>query len=166
MHITSSGRFVFVAQWVLAAVLPFFLLFGRGLVGSPLGWMAFIGIWIGLPLLAAMYVPPVLTLFDREVRAAKATRLAYSIATWVLWGSLVVTALAVVDGGDDGAAGSALTVWTGGAFSIDASEQLMLIGGSVSLVALAATVVIAIVGIVRSRIARPAADPVTGAAAV
>ena len=166
MRITSSGRFVFRAQWVLPVLLTLFLLFGRGLVGSPLGWMAFIGIWIAFPLLIAMYVPPLLTLADREVRAAGATRRAYSIASWVLWVALVVTALTVVDGGDSGEVGSALTVWTGEALSSEASMTLMIVGGLVSLTALAVTFVLAILGIVRSRSAHPAVDPATGAAAV
>lgn len=164
MRITSSGRFVFRAQWVLPVLLTLFLLFGRGLVGSPLGWMAFIGIWIAFPLLIAMYVPPLLTLADREVRAAGATRRAYSIASWVLWVALVVTALTVVDGGDSGEVGSALTVWTGEALSSEVSMTLMIVGGLVSLTALAVTFVLAILGIVRSRSAHPTPNPTTRAA--
>ena len=162
MRIARSGRFVFVAQWFLTLLLLCFVAFGRGFVGSPLGWMAVIAIWMGLPLILAAYVPPLLTLFDRDVRAAKATRTAYSITSWVLWGALVFTGIVLVDGGDDGVSGSALTVWTGGAVGTDASYALMLVGGLVAIAAWVATVVAAIAGIVsarRSRSARPVDEP-------
>ncbi|MFB8386292.1 hypothetical protein ACFC3F_04020 [Microbacterium sp. NPDC055910] len=151
MHIAPSGRFVFVAQWILALLLPLFVVIGRGLVGSPLGWMMVIGIWFGLFGIVALYVPPVLTLFDREVRAAKATRVVYSAATWVLWVALVVFALTLVDGGDDGEPGSALTVWTGDAVSDDASNLIALIAALVGFVALVAALAFAIAGIIRGR---------------
>jgi hypothetical protein len=118
--------------------------------------MAVIGIWFGLPLLAAMYLGPVLTLFDREVRTAKATRTAYSLASGALWLAAIVTALAVVDGGDDGEVGSALTVWTAGGFSVDASEALMIGAGFVAIIVWVATIVLAIAGIVRDRAGRRA----------
>lgn len=165
MRIARSGRFVFLAQWVLPFLLLLFLVVGRGLVGSPLGWMAVIGIWVGLPVLIALYLPPLLTVFDRDVRATKATRTAYSIATGVLWIALVVTALAVVDGGDDGTSGSALTVWTGGGLSAGASYALMTVAGLVATAALVISFVLAIVGIVWARRPQPATPVETAAEA-
>jgi hypothetical protein len=157
MRIARSGRFVFVAQWFLTLLLFLFAAFGRGFVGSPLGWMAVVAIWIGLPLLLAMYLPPVLTLFDRDVRAAKATRAAYAVSSWVLWAALVFTGIVLVDGGDDGVSGSALTVWTGGAIGTGTSYALMLFGGLLVIAAWTATAVAAIAGIVRSRGSRSTA---------
>lgn len=150
MQITRSGRFVFVAQWVAAFVLPLFVIIGRGLIGSPLGWMMVIGIWFGLLGVVAMYIPPILTLFDGEVRRQRATRRAYTISTWVVWIALLVLAITIVDGGDSGGVGSALTVWTGDAVSDDVSNGIALVALLVAFVALAAACVLAIVGIVRS----------------
>lgn len=157
MQITRSGRFVFVAQWVAALVLPLFAIIGRGLIGSPLGWMMVIGIWFGLFGILAMYIPPILTLFDGEVRRQRATRRAYTVSTWVVWIALLVLAVTVVDGGDSGTVGSALTVWTGGAVSDDVSNGIAMVALLVASVALAAACVLAIVGIVRS--AKAAREP-------
>ena len=76
MHIARSGRFVFVAQWVAAVLLPVFFFLGRGLVGAELGWMAIIGVVYGLLVVVVLLLPPVMTLFDRTVRRGKATRFA------------------------------------------------------------------------------------------
>lgn len=47
MQIVESGRWVRIAQWVLAVLLPVFVVVGRGLVGAELGWMAVVGIVYG-----------------------------------------------------------------------------------------------------------------------
>src|SRR5690606_8140776 len=98
MQITRSGRFVFVAQWIFALVLPLFAIVGRIFIGSPIGWMMVIGVWFGLLGVLALYVPPILTLFGREVRRRKATRRGYTISSWVLWVAIVVLGITIVDG--------------------------------------------------------------------
>ena len=84
MQLARSGRFVFVAQWVAAVLLPVFFFIGRGFLGAELGWMAIIGIVYGAAVIALMLVPPILTLFDREGRRLRRTSRAYDIATFGL----------------------------------------------------------------------------------
>ena len=48
MRAEGGGRATFVAQWVLAVLLPAFVVVGRGLVGAELGWMAVIGLVVYL----------------------------------------------------------------------------------------------------------------------
>ena len=151
MHIARSGRFVFVAQWVAAVLLPVFFFLGRGLVGAELGWMAIIGIVYGLLVVAVLLLPPVMTLFDRTVRSGKATRFGYDIASFVLWAAFIVGALSVPDSGDSGHLDSALTRWTGGAITYDASSMIFTVAAFVIGLAYLATLVLAIIGIARWR---------------
>ena len=130
MHIARSGRFVFVAQWVAVVLLPAFFFLGRGLVGAELGWMAIIGIVYGLLAVVVLLLPPVMTLFDRTVRRGKATRFAYDIASFVLWGAFLVAALSVPDSGDSGHLDSALTTWTGGGITYETSEAVFAVAAT------------------------------------
>lgn len=152
MRIAGPGRFVFVAQWPLAVLLPVWVFLGRGLVGAELGWMAVLGVSVyGIPMIVILLIPPLVSLFDRDVRAAKAERAGYSFATWIVWISVVLSALVIPDSADAGPADTALTRWTGGAVSNDLAEDvfyaLFVVGNLALLLALA----LAIAGIVRSR---------------
>jgi hypothetical protein len=151
MQIARTGRFVFVAQWIAAVLLPLFFFLGRGLVGAELGWMAIVGIVYGIVVVIVLLLPPVMTLFDRTVRRGRATRFAYDIASFVLWGSLLVAALTVPDSGDSGHLNSALTTWTGGAVTYEASQAIFTAAGVVVGLAYLAVLVLAIIGIVRWR---------------
>jgi predicted RND superfamily exporter protein len=151
MRIARSGRFVFIGQWVAAVLLPVFFFLGRGLVGAELGWMAIIGIVYGLLVVAVLLVPPIMTLFDRTVRRRKATRVGYDIATFVLWAAFILAALSVPDSGDSGHLDSALTRWTGGAITYEASSMVFTVAAFVLGLAFLATVVFAIMGIARWR---------------
>lgn len=151
MRIASTGRFVFIAQWVAAVLLPAFFFIGRGLVGAQLGWLSVLGVVYGLFVIAVMMIPPILTLFDRTVRRGKATRLGYDIASFVMWAAFIVAGLTVSDAGDGPPLDSALTVWTGGAISQDASTAICSVAGAVIGLAYLATFVLAVVGIVRWR---------------
>ena len=114
MRIARSGRFVFVAQWVAAVLLPVFFFIGRGLVGAQLGWLSVLGVVYGLFAIAILMVPPIMTLFDRTVRRSKTTRFGYDIASFALWSRrILVASLTVPDAGDGGHLDSALTAWTG-----------------------------------------------------
>ncbi|MEN0072172.1 MAG: hypothetical protein AAGC63_14430, partial [Propionicimonas sp.] len=114
MQLASNGRFTFVAQWVLAVLLPAFVYLGRGLVGAELGWMAVIGIAVyGLPTILVMLLPPLVGLFDTPARTARSVRQFYGWATWVVWGALLVAAVTIPDSGDAGHLPSALSRWTG-----------------------------------------------------
>jgi hypothetical protein len=151
MRIARSGRFVFVAQWVAAVVLPVFFFLGRGLVGAQLGWMSVIGVVYGLFIVAILMVPPIMTLFDRTVRRGKATRFAYDLATFTMWGGFLLASLTVPDSGDGGHLDSALTTWTAGAITYAASEAIFTVAAIVIGVAYLATVVLGIIGITRWR---------------
>lgn len=152
MQITGSGRFVFVAQWVAAVLLPIWFFLGRGLVGAELGWLAVLGFAVyGIFTILILLVPPVITLFDREVRRGKATRSGYSIATWVLWVAILLAALVVPDQADGGPMDSALTRWTGGGISQGASEVIFTVLSAAIGLAYLAALVLAIIGITRSR---------------
>jgi hypothetical protein len=152
MQITGSGRFVFVAQWVAAVLLPVWFFLGRGLVGAQVGWLGVLGIVVyGIFVIALLLVPPVLTLFDRAVRRAKATRSGYSIASWALWAAMLLAALVVPDSGDGGHLDSALTAWTGGAVTYEASEAIFYVLSAIIGLAYLGAFVLAIAGIVRGR---------------
>lgn len=151
MRIARSGRFVFVAQWVAAVLLPVFFFLGRGLVGAQLGWLSVVGFVYGLFVIAVLLVPPIMTLFDRTVRRGKATRIGYDVSSFVLWAAFVLAALTVPDAADGPPLDSALTVWTGGAISQDASAVICAVAGVVVGLAYLAVLVFAIVGIARWR---------------
>jgi hypothetical protein len=151
MHIARTGRFVFVAQWVAAVLLPVFFFLGRGLVGAELGWMAIVGIVYGLLAVVVLLLPPVMTLFDRTVRRGKATRFGYDVSSFVLWGALLVAALTVPDSGDSGHLDSAVTTWTGGAITYETSQAIFTAAAAVIGLAYLATLVFAVIGIARWR---------------
>ena len=98
-----------------------------------------------------LLLPPVMTLFDRTVRRGKATRFGYDISSFVLWAALLLGALTVPDSGDSGHLDSALTTWTGGAITYEASEAIFTVAAAVIGLAYLATLVFAIIGIARWR---------------
>lgn len=149
MKIDRWGHFVFYAQWLLAVLLPLFVFFGRGFVGSEVGWLAVIFLLYGIFIVLILLVPPVLTMFDREVRVAKATRSAYSLATRILWLAMLIAAISLVDFGDNGAFNSALMTWTSGGIGERASVLIFTIAEIVAGIAYVAALVLAIVGISR-----------------
>jgi hypothetical protein len=151
MQITGAGRFVFIAQWVAAVVLPVWFFIGRGLVGAEVGWL-FLGLLVyGIFVVVVLLVPPVITLFDREVRRAKSTRTGYSAASWVLWVAAILAAFVVPDQADGPPLDPAVTVWTGGAVSQQASEVIFLVLSGIIGLAYLAVFVLAILGVLRSR---------------
>jgi hypothetical protein len=152
MRISSAGRFVFIAQWVLAVVLPVWLFLGRGLLGAELGWLVVLGLLYGIVVIAALLLPPLLTLFDRTVRARAAARTGYAVSSFVLWGGFLVASLGVPDASDaPGGLRPALTVWTGGAISIDSATAVFGAASVIIGLAYVATLVLAVAGIFRSR---------------
>ena len=151
MQIARTGRFVFVAQWVAAVLLPLFFFLGRGLVGAQIGWMGIIGIVYGLLVVAILLVPPIMTLFDRTVRREKTTRFGYDVSTFVLWGAFLLASLTVPDSGDSGHLDSAVTTWSGGAISYETSEAIFTVAAIVIGLAYLAIVVFAVLGIARWR---------------
>jgi hypothetical protein len=149
MRFAGSGRFVFIAQWVLAVLLPIFFFIGRDWVGADVGWLGLVGIVYGVFTILLLLVPPLLTLFDPEARRKRATRMGYDIATILLWLAIVVGALTVPDSGDSGHLDSALTTWTG--VSYETSEAIFYATAIVLGIAYLAAFVLAVVGIVRGR---------------
>ena len=146
-----SGRFVFVAQWVFAVLLPIFFFIGRGLVGAQLGWLSVLGVIYGFFVIVLLLVPPIMTLFDRTVRRQKRTRWGYALSTIVLWAALTIAALAVPDAGDGPPLDAALTVWTGGAISQDAAGSIFAVFAIITALAFVTAFSFALAGIVRWR---------------
>ena len=149
MHIEGTGRFVYYAQWPVAVFLPVLFFIGRGNLGAGVGWLGFFGLVYGLVVIALLLVPPALTLFDREVRRGRATRLYYDIASAVLWLGFVLGALTVPDAGDSGPLDTVLMAW----FGITAETSAALFAISAGLIGLAylAALVVAVMGIARGR---------------
>ncbi|WP_298037651.1 hypothetical protein [uncultured Microbacterium sp.] len=144
-----SGRFVRVFQWIAPAVLPVMLFYGRLLFGGPPGWFLVFGVILGPILTIALYIPPVLTAFDREARALKSTRMAYNIASWVAWAAVLGLAFTLVDVGDRGdSGGSVLTAW---GMAQDLNETLFIAFGIIMIGGWIAAIVCAVIGIVVGR---------------
>jgi hypothetical protein len=151
MHIEGTGRFVFYAQWPVAVFLPVLFFIGRGNLGAEVGWLGFFGIVYGLIVIALLLVPPVITLFDPEVRRARSTRLFYDIASAVLWLGIVLGALTVPDSGDSGPLDTVLMAW----FGITAQTSAALFAIAAGLIGLSylAQLVLAVMGVTRGRAA-------------
>ncbi|MDY0908263.1 hypothetical protein [Microbacterium sp. CFBP9034] len=159
MHIEGTGRIVFYAQWAMALLLPVFFFLGRGAVGAELGWMAIVGIVYGAVVVGLLLIPPVLTLFDTEVRRARATRVRYDLASAVLWLGFVLGGLTVPDSGDSGHLNSALMSWWN--ITEETSQALFVISAVLVGLAYLAMLVLAVWGIVIGRRAAAAPVPAT-----
>ena len=149
MHFEGTGRFVYYAQWPVAVFLPVLFFVGRGNLGAEVGWLGFFGLAYGVVVIALLLVAPALTLFDREARRARSTRLFYDIASAVLWLGFVLGALTVPDAGDSGALDTVLMSW----FGITAQTSAALFAISAGLMGLAyvTQLVLAVRGIARGR---------------
>ncbi|CAH0149589.1 MULTISPECIES: hypothetical protein [unclassified Microbacterium] len=147
----SGWRFVRVFHWIAPALLVFLIVFGRGFFGAPLGWMTAIGIFIGPLVVIAMYVPPIIVVFDRDARAGRSTRLFYDIASWVTWAALLVMMFTLEDGGDAPPFGSVVSTW--GWMSSEASSVVFASAVVVAFVGWLATLAAAVAGVVQSRTA-------------
>ena len=146
---TLSGRFVRVFQWIAPVLLPVLIMFGRAFFGAPLGWMLVIGLFVAPIITIAMYIPPVIVVFDRDAAAARSTRVAYNIASWVTWVAMLVVMFTLVDGGDDGVAESVLSNW--GLLSAAVTDVFFVIASIVALLGWVGTIATAIIGVVQSR---------------
>jgi ABC-type spermidine/putrescine transport system permease subunit I len=111
--------------------------------------MAVLGVVYGLLAVVVLLLPPVMTLFDRTVRRARATRFGYDIASLVLWAAFLVAALTVPDSGDGGHLNSALTAWTG--ITYETSQAIFTVAAAVIGLVYLATVVLGVIGITRWR---------------
>ncbi len=149
MHIEGTGRFVYYAQWPAAVFLPVFFFIGRGNVGAGVGWLGFFGLVYGVIVIAALLVPPALTLFDREVRRARATRLWYDIASAVLWLGLLVAGMTVPDAADSGALDTVFMNWFG--ISAETSAALFALAAGITGLSYLAALVTASLGIAQAR---------------
>lgn len=146
MTFTRSGRFVFVVQWILAFLLPVWIFLGRGLVGAQMGWMSVIGIVYGAFVILFLLIPPLVSLFDRDVRRNRSERFAYSIAMGIAWAALFLAGLVIPDSGDSGHLDAALTVWTSGLIGYEATETIFIVLVILVFFALIAGLALAIIG--------------------
>lgn len=144
-----SGRFVRVFQWIAPVALPFLVVFGRGMLGAPLGWMALIGMFVGPLVVIGMYASAIIVIFDRDAKAALSTRLFYNIASWVTWGALLVMMLTIVDGGDTPPFGSVLSTW--GWMSSEVSSNIFGVALTIAFLGWVGMITTAIIGVVLSR---------------
>lgn len=150
MQIAERHRWVVVWQWVLAIVMPAFVILGRALLGAELGWMAVVGIVVyATPTIIALLIPPLLTRFDGGARDARTVRRGYALACYVMWGGLFVAGLTIPDSGDNGHLPSVVSRWFG--VSYDASEIMFYIAFMVAVIAWALSLAVAVSGIVVSR---------------
>lgn len=154
---TIAGRVAFIVQWIAPVVLPFFLFWGRVFVGAPLGWLAVVGVVYAAVMLVALYIAPILTIYDRDVRPIASTRNSYATVSWMLWVAVIVMALSVPDQADSPPFPAALTVWTDGGVSAEMASFIFTLASVFALIMWIATIALAIVGIVRSR--RPVGMP-------
>lgn len=163
MQSSLSGRIAFIAQWIAPVVFTFFLFWGRAFVGAELGWLSVIGVVFAIVMLVLLYIAPVLTIFDRDVRPTATTRDSYAMVSLLLWIALFVMGVSVPDQGDGPPLATALTVWTNGGISVDMSSFIFTLAFVFAAIMWVATVTLAIMGIVRSRrpqgtaVARPGA---------
>ena len=148
----SGNRFVRIFQWIAPVLLTFLVVFGRGFFGAPMGWMALIGLFVGPVVALAMYIPPIIVVFDRDAKAARSTRLFYDIASWVTWAALLVLMFTLEDGGDSPPFGSVVSTW--GMMSSDAAGSVFAVALIVAFLGWLGTIASAIVGVVDSRSTR------------
>lgn len=126
MQIAVEHRWVVVWQWVFALVLPAFVLVGRTLLGAELGWMAVVGLVVyAAPTVLALLLPPLLTRFDRQAREARTVRRTYALASYAMWGGLLLAGLTIPDSGDSGHLPSVVSRWFG--VSYETSEVLFYV---------------------------------------
>lgn len=150
MQIAVGHRWVAVWQWVFAFALPAFVLVGRSLLGAELGWMAVIGLVVyAAPTVLGLLLPPVLTLFDGQARAARGVRRSYALACYVMWGGLLLAGLSIPDSGDNGHLLSVMSRWLG--LSYQASEVVFYLALMAAVIAWALSLAVAISGITLSR---------------
>jgi len=145
MQLSPSGRIVFVAQWVLALILPMFVFLGRGLLGAQLGWTAVIGAGYGAIITLLLIVPPILALIDPVARAARSVRGRYAFATVMIWTGAIVAGLSIPDSDDEGFLDSAVSAWFGMPYEV--SIVIFGVASGVAMVAWVAAVVFAVQGI-------------------
>ncbi|WP_460801062.1 hypothetical protein [Microbacterium sp. GXF6406] len=144
-----SGRFVRVFQWIAPAVLPMMLFYGRLLFGGPPGWFLVFGVFLAPIMTLALYIPPIIAVFDREARAVKSTRLSYNIASWVTWAAVIGMTFTLVDVGDaPGSGGSVLTAW---GLSESLNAILFIVFISVLFIGWIAAIVCAVIAVTVGR---------------
>lgn len=153
-----SGRFVRVFHWIAPVLLPFLVIFGRGILGAPMGWMALIALLSSPLVIIAMYALPIVVVFDRDARAARSTRRGYNVASWVLWGGMLGMMLTLEDGGDAPPFGSVLSTW--GLDRDLVNNVLLPVAMLVAMIGWIAALIYAIAGVVASRTAPGGAGPV------
>ncbi|WP_460801061.1 hypothetical protein [Microbacterium sp. GXF6406] len=149
-----SGRFVRVFQWIAPALLPLIVVFGRGALGAPMGWMTVIGMFALPFVIIPLYIPPVIVAFDREAKQARSTRTAYNAASWVTWAALIGIMLTVADGGDSPPIDSVLSAW--GVLPGDVTDAVCIGFMGILVIGWIAAIVTAALGVARGRSARPA----------
>ena len=142
-----SGRFVFIAQWVAAALLPAVFFWASAwvmarpepAVQTPYGVLA-------IPLLV---IPPFLTLFDAAARRERSTRVAYDAASFILWFAIVFGGLTLPDTLDPPRDSTLMNTF--GIPYLSGPSPAFYLAAALIVVAYAAQLVLAVMGIIRGR---------------
>lgn len=149
-----TGPFVRIFHWVAPVAMPLLVMVGKAVLGAPSGWMMLVAMLVAPFMILAMYVPPIIVVFDRQAKAERGTRLGYDIASYAIWGAFIVMMLTLVDGGDSPPFGSVLSTW--GLIDDDVSSMLMAIAFFIAVLAWIAAIVMASLGVAAGRSARSA----------
>lgn len=151
MREARLGRVVFVLQWFVLLMWGWVVI-GRAALGVEIGWIAVVGIFYSVFIVPLLYLPPVLTLFDRESRRAGVVPRGYAIATLIVWAALFAMAFFVPDASDVASSPSWASRVLG--LSDDASGIVLTVTFGVAALAWVFAVFYAIGGIAQSRAAR------------
>jgi hypothetical protein len=138
-----------VFHWIAPVLLPALVVFGRGLLGAPTGWMALLAVLVSPIVIIAMYFAPIIVIFDRDAKAVRSTRLFYDIASWVTWAALIVLMFTLVDGGDAPPFGSVVSTW--GWMSSETSSGVFASAIVVAFLGWLGALAAAVAGVVQSR---------------
>lgn len=145
------AKFVYAAQLVVPFLMPWAFFLGRIWLGAPGGWLSSVGlIMLGPPLAIVLGIPALISFRDRSAYRARAASRAYTTATLVCWGALLVAAMFVTEDSIDPPT-SLVTAWTDRALDPIASQYLFFLAMMVAIAGWASAVWFAVSGLIESR---------------
>lgn len=151
MSAMRLARVVYGAQLVVPFAMPWLFFLGRTWAGAPTGWLSSVGlIMLGPPMAIALGIPVLISLRDRRAYRARAASLAYTAASLVCWGALVVAALFITEDSADPPL-SLVGAWMGGSLEPVLSQYVFFLATMVAVAAWASSVWFAISGLIESR---------------
>lgn len=144
-------RTVYAVQLLVPFVMPWIFFPGRLALGAPAGWLSGFGFLMLGPLMTiAVGLPVLLSLRDRTSYRARAAGRPYTLATLVMWGALLLSAVFVTED-EASPPASLLVVWTGGAIDVVTSQYLFFLSFVVAVGAWATAMWFAITTLIDAR---------------